>query len=669
METGLRDQARKCYNRKNVMKNLYILALVLFPIIQASAFVIKEDISNLDIPCQVHAMNTLLHSKAPEADAIIVCLSRNGDGRARVVALENLGYLDRNKDVAYLVNVVREADAAVAEAAMKGLAKLPNIMTESALRKEILDGESELQSSMLEVAVMANNGLLTDTLMQVAEEEGPNQTQAIRALGKVATTEFYDAVMKNFLFGYSGPDKKTWQTALWDMSMRQLDAESTLEKIRSCAKEASPEIAKLLESMADKLETLQPEASIEEMSAAVPRDFSMSQDVLLPGSFEEVIPSRFEVAAYLNCGIADKVSSNGIRITCVSGSSIMAEAPPAFSHHQGTNRLEYRLSGLDPTKEMVIGFTWWEQDQAGRRQSIWINGREVLPEAHAIAYDEARKNLKQLPEKERFIGRPTPVRIQFSLQPEHIKDDTCRIVIRKVSGPDVVNSELWVAQRTKPKAEKQVLLLSGQDYPGHHWRKTGPVVAKAIEQDKRMEVTICESPYAMALKHLDAYDVVFIHFKNYDYCLPSTSAMQENLKSFIHDGGGMCLSHFACGAFPEWPGFVQLSGRIWNGEGHDKRGPFTVNVVDQRHPVTKGLGKSFETDDELYFCLMGDPEVHLLCEAFSKRKQSIYPQAFTYEPGKGRVFLSTLGHDVRAYDAREVKQLYRQGVAWAAKLD
>ena len=188
-----------------------------------------------------------------------------------------------------------------------------------------------------------------------------------------------------------------------------------------------------------------------------------------------------------------------------------------------------------------------------------------------------------------------------------------------------------------------------------------------IIADSRMEVTICETPHAIGLKHLDYYDAVFVHFKNYEDSLPSTKAMHENLAAYVKGGGGMCMSHFACGAFMEWPDFVNLSGRIWNGEGHDKRGPFTVKIVDKEHLVTRGLS-DFETDDELYFCLMGDPEIHLLCEAFSQKKKADHPQAFVFLPGKGRVFLSTLGHDVKAYEANEVKQLYRQGAAWAAGL-
>ena len=144
-------------------------------------------------------------------------------------------------------------------------------------------------------------------------------------------------------------------------------------------------------------------------------------------------------------------------------------------------------------------------------------------------------------------------------------------------------------------------------------------------------------------------------------------AMHARLTQYLHNGGGMCMSHFACGAMEEWPEFVGLAGRVWNGKGHDPRGPFTVRVVDAGHPVTRGLG-DFETFDELYFCLHGDPEIHLLCDARSKVKNALQAQAFTYQPGKGRVFMCTLGHDLQAYESAGTRTLYRQAAAWCSGL-
>ena len=50
---------------------------------------------------------------------------------------------------------------------------------------------------------------------------------------------------------------------------------------------------------------------------------------------------------------------------------------------------------------------------------------------------------------------------------------------------------------------------------------------------------------------------------------------------------------------------------------------------------------------------MGETPVHLLAKARSRKTNSDHPMAFTLTYGKGRVFHTPLGHDVRSIrDAR-----------------
>jgi type 1 glutamine amidotransferase len=139
----------------------------------------------------------------------------------------------------------------------------------------------------------------------------------------------------------------------------------------------------------------------------------------------------------------------------------------------------------------------------------------------------------------------------------------------------------------------------------------------------------------------------------------------------VENGGGLISVHFACGAWHgEWPEFQNILGRVWHGSGpgkpqHDARGPFLVRIVDTSHPVTSGI-KDFETYDELYTCLTGAAPIHLLAAATSRVDHQQHPMAFTRSYGKGRVFLTTLGHDVRALTNSSVPQLIRQGTLWAA---
>ena len=219
--------------------------------------------------------------------------------------------------------------------------------------------------------------------------------------------------------------------------------------------------------------------------------------------------------------------------------------------------------------------------------------------------------------------------------------------------------------------QTRILLVTGVDYPAHLWRETAPTLKRILEADPRLEVRIVEDPHFLDSTALTNYAAVLLHFQNWEVAGPGAAA-REHLRRYVENGGGLMSVHFACGAWHgEWPEFQKILGRVWHGSGpgksqHDARGPFTVQIVDKSHPVTKGLS-DFETDDELYTCLVGDAPIQLLAQAQSAVDKQKHPMAFVREYGKGRVFLTTLGHDVKAFTNSCVPQLLRQGCAWTAK--
>jgi type 1 glutamine amidotransferase len=223
------------------------------------------------------------------------------------------------------------------------------------------------------------------------------------------------------------------------------------------------------------------------------------------------------------------------------------------------------------------------------------------------------------------------------------------------------------SQGQTPK--KKVLIVTGIDYPGHKWNLTAPVLVKAIAADKRLDVTTTSEPNDLASDKLGDYDVIVLHFMNWEVPDPGPKA-RANLKDAVQNGTGLVLVHFACGAFQEWPEFVELAGRVWDPKlrGHDPHGKFTVKIVDDKHPTMKAV-KDFETVDELYTCLAGQVPIKVLATARSKVDDKDYPMAFVLNYGKGRVFHSVLGHDVQALDNPDVGRLYRNACAWGAGLE
>jgi type 1 glutamine amidotransferase len=213
-----------------------------------------------------------------------------------------------------------------------------------------------------------------------------------------------------------------------------------------------------------------------------------------------------------------------------------------------------------------------------------------------------------------------------------------------------------------------ILLVTGIDHPAHNWRQTAPVLAEMLRRDKRMDVRIVEDPQFLDSSALERYDVIVLHFMDWQQPAPGSKA-RANLQKFVKGGKGLFVVHFACGAFQDWPEFRNLAGRVWDpkARAHDPHGAFLVNITDVSHPITKGL-TSFEIEDELYTCLTGDRPVDMLATARSKVDNKIYPMAFAFSYGKGRVFHSALGHDVKAINNPGAAELFRRGCAWATGL-
>ena len=215
---------------------------------------------------------------------------------------------------------------------------------------------------------------------------------------------------------------------------------------------------------------------------------------------------------------------------------------------------------------------------------------------------------------------------------------------------------------------RKVVIVTGIDYPGHKWKETAPALAGELRKDPRLKVDVVEKPEFLASEKLRDYDVVVLHFMNWETPDPGEQARQ-NLARFVREGGGVVAVHFSCGAFQGWPEFEKIVGRVYDPKlrGHDPFGSFQVTMTDADHPITRGL-KPFEITDELYTCLAGQLPIQVLAESKSKVDGKNYAMAFILRYGKGRVFHSPLGHDVGALTNPGAAELFRRGCAWAAGL-
>lgn len=381
-------------------------------------------------------------------------------------------------------------------------------------------------------------------------------------------------------------------------------------------------------------------------------------------------PNGFRLTAYLDCGAPAEAGPSRPRIRQLTGAWHTwpgAEVHgPIGSVAYDPKEVVFELNDLDPGSEYVLGLTWWDFDANGRIQSVRFGSGEpvkwttVLPPGPAVA---------------NYQGKPTWAQIYLPISKDMAVGRKMQVSIYRDGGPsNAVVSELWLLERDGGKSAarptKRVAIVTGDEYPGHWWRQTAPELAKVLRADSRLEVTILETPMILASPLLGHYDAVVLNYNNDSKRPDGGEPVWSGLQKYVESGRGLVMVHFACGAFSEWEGFVKLAGRVYDPKlrPHDPYGKFAVKITDRSHPITAGLS-DFETADELYTCLAGDTPIRLLAESVSVVDKKPYPMGFVLDVSKGRVFHSPLGHDLTAFKAEGVRELYRRATAWAAGLE
>jgi type 1 glutamine amidotransferase len=213
-----------------------------------------------------------------------------------------------------------------------------------------------------------------------------------------------------------------------------------------------------------------------------------------------------------------------------------------------------------------------------------------------------------------------------------------------------------------------VLLITGDDVtPAHDWTTVAPETRKILEDSGRFKVVISEDAGILdSTRSLARYDVIMLAMYNAKTPTISDQA-KENLLEFVKGGKGFVVAHLASASFKEWDEFGNLCGRRWvmGTSGHGPRSPFEVKVATGTHPITRGM-KGFTADDELYAKMQGEAPIRVLLTAASDWSHRTEPMAFVLDYGEGRVFHHTFGHDVKALQTPEVRELIARGTEWAA---
>jgi len=221
-----------------------------------------------------------------------------------------------------------------------------------------------------------------------------------------------------------------------------------------------------------------------------------------------------------------------------------------------------------------------------------------------------------------------------------------------------------------PRAEKiewgagtKVLLIGGGS--SHDFTRFFNLADVAMLKAAKFSVNYTESPLDF-VDHVKTVDVLVLSVNTPAFTTP---AARKALFDHVAAGKGVVLLHAGVWYnYADWPEYNrELAGG--GSRGHDRLGEYEVKATNPAHPIMKGVPASFRITDELYYYTpdtAGTP-IEVLATATSTAKPGTYPQVFVVKHPQARIAGLTLGHDARAHDLPEFKQLLVNSIEWVKK--
>jgi type 1 glutamine amidotransferase len=230
----------------------------------------------------------------------------------------------------------------------------------------------------------------------------------------------------------------------------------------------------------------------------------------------------------------------------------------------------------------------------------------------------------------------------------------CLAVLLLLAGPGFDAS----AQNTVLTSKLKALYITGGPY--HDFKGLAPQLTSKISEFASVEWQTKWGPEAFKQPDFgQGFDVVV-----YNMCFDDVDPTIENVLKLTSSGKPTVAIHCAVHSFKvsdEWRRLLGEVSRI-----HDPFQAFSTVKVDKNHPVTKSFPENWQTPgDEMYQTIEMGPQAKVLLKAKSPSSGKEHMVCWTNQYGQGRVFGTTLGHDMKTAGQADYHRLLSYGLLWA----
>ena len=220
------------------------------------------------------------------------------------------------------------------------------------------------------------------------------------------------------------------------------------------------------------------------------------------------------------------------------------------------------------------------------------------------------------------------------------------------------------ARRAESSGALKALWFSGGGY--HDYAQQVPLLTSNLSQQAPVSFDLADTLDRLKKADFAAeYDLIV-----YDVCFTDIEPpLLENALRTLRDGKPAVMIHCAVHSFRNSPQIRQWEDAIgMRSKVHDPFQAFSTEKLDPEHPILNGFPDRWQTSgDELYQTIEMTADSHPLLKARSPQDGREHIVCWTHSYGKGRVFATSLGHDLHTSTSPDYVRLLSRGVLWACE--